>query len=338
LLPWVLEQNLPDAILVLKMKSPNNTQSRRIFLKKSIFAGTVFPILIKNLTSGFANKIAAPLKIHIFSKHLQFLNYEEMSEAAAEIGFDGLDLTVRPNGHVLPGRVEDDLPKAVEAMRKMGLNPLMMVTTVQDATNLTDQKILELAAKLGIQYYRMNWFNYPDGKSIPESILDFQQKMKDLSLLNKKLGLTGCYQNHAGTSLGSSIWELWELLKSSDQQYMGVQYDIRHAVVEGGMSWQNGLRLIQSQIKTLAIKDFKWEKKNGNWIIQDTPVGDGMVDFKTYFKLLKQYQIQVPVSLHLEYPLGGAEHGATKLTCDKKVVFEAMKKDLQKVQELWLQA
>jgi len=320
------------------MKSANNILSRRIFLKNSILAGTVFPILIKNLTSEFGNKMATPLKIHLFSKHLQFLNYGEMSEAAAEMGFDGVDLTVRPNGHVLPGRVEEDLPKAVEAMRKMGLTPLMIVTAVQDAANLTDRKILEVAAKLGIHYYRMNWFNYPDGKSIPESIPDFQEKMKDLSLLNKKLGLTGCYQNHAGTSMGSSIWELWELLKSSDQQYMGVQYDIRHAVVEGGLSWPNGLRLIQSQIKTLAIKDFKWEKKNGAWIVQDTPVGEGMVDFKTYFKLLKQYQVQVPVSLHFEYPLGGAVHGATKLTYDKKLVFEAMKKDLQKVQELWLQA
>lgn len=312
--------------------------SRRIFLKDSILASTVFPILIKNLTSALPNKMAAPLKIHIFSKHLQFLNYGDMSEAAAEMGFEGVDLTVRPNGHVLPGRVEDDLPKAVEAMRKMGLAPLMIVTAVQDGANLTDRKILEVAANLGIRYYRMNWFNYPDGKSMPESIADFQQKMKDLSLLNKKLGLTGCYQNHSGTSLGSSIWELWELLKSSDQQYMGVQYDIRHAVVEGGLSWQNGLRLIQSQIKTLAIKDFKWEKKNGAWVVQDTPIGEGMVDFKTYFKLLKQYQVQAPVSLHLEYPLGGAEHGATKLTCDKKLVFEAMKKDLQNVQELWLQA
>ncbi len=320
------------------MKSTNNTQSRRIFLKNSILAGTVFPILIKNMASEFHNETATSLKIHIFSKHLQFLNYGEMSEAAAEIGFAGVDLSVRPNGHVLPERVEDDLPRAVEAMRKMGLPPLMMVTAIQDAANLTDRKILEVAAKLGIQFYRMNWYKYPDDKSIPESMLDFQQKVKELSLLNKNLGLTGCYQNHAGTSLGSSIWELRELLKSSEQQHMGVQYDIRHAVVEGGLSWKNGLRLIQHQIKTLAIKDFKWENINGAWVVQDTPIGEGMVDFKAYFKLLKQYQISVPVSLHLEYPLGGAEHGATKLTCDKKLVFEAMKKDLQKVQELWQQA
>jgi len=260
-----------------------------------------------------------------------------MAEAAAEMGFHGVDLTVRPNGHILPEQVDKDLPKAVDAMRKMGFAPLMITTAVQDAGDTTDKKVLEVAAKLRFQYYRMNWFNYPDGKSIPESMQFFQQKVKDLSELNKKVGLTGCYQNHAGNSVGSSLWELWELLKNSDHQHMGVQYDIRHAVVEGGLSWQNGLRLIQPQIKTLAIKDFKWEKKNGEWIVVDTPIGEGMVDFKTYFKLLKQYQVNVPVSLHLEYPLGGAERGATKLSCDKQVVFTAMKKDLQKVHDLWKQ-
>ena len=279
-----------------------------------------------------------PLKTYIFSKHLQFLNYQEMAEAAAEMGFDGIDLTVRPNGHVLPGRVESDLPKAVEAMRKVGFAPLMMTTAVQDANSTTDRQILESAAKLRFQYYRMNWFKYPDGKSMPSSIEHFQQKLNELSVLNKELSLTGCYQNHAGNLVGSSLWELWQLLKEADTQYMGIQYDIRHAVVEGGLSWQNGLRLIQSQIKTLTIKDFHWQKENGKWVVQDTSIGEGMVDFKTYFKLLKQYKINVPVSLHMEYPLGGAEHGATKLSCDKQIVFNAMKKDLQKVRDLWQQA
>jgi sugar phosphate isomerase/epimerase len=290
-----------------------------------------------NLFSMVHTSTGSPLKIHIFSKHLQFLNYQNMAEVAAEIGFDGIDVTVRPNGHVLPERVENDLPKVVEAIRKVKFLPLMMTTAVDDASNAKDKKVLEVAAKLGFQYYRMNWFSYPDGKSIPESIQHFQQNVKDLSYLNKDLRLTGCYQNHAGNSVGSSLWELWELLKEADKRYMGIQFDIRHAVVEGGLSWQNGLRLIQPQIKTLTIKDFIWEKKNGEWGVQDTPIGEGMVDFKTYFKLLKQYQINVPVSLHFEYPLGGAQDGATQLSCDKQVVFKAMKRDLQKVHDLWQQ-
>ena len=70
------------------------------------------------------------LEIHLFSKHLQFLNYKDMSEAAKEMGFDGVDLTVRPKGHVLPERVTEDLPRATEAMKHFGLVPKMFSSNV----------------------------------------------------------------------------------------------------------------------------------------------------------------------------------------------------------------
>ena len=319
------------------METQNNNQSRRSFLKNSILAGTFFPLAIENFSSLLQDKTETRLKIYIFSKHLQFLNYKDMAEAAAEMGFDGVDLTLRPKGHVLPEQVERDLPNAVEAMHKVGFAPFIMTTAVEDAENTTDQQVLSTASKLGFQYYRMNWLNYLEGKTIPESIEHFQEVLKNLSELNKKMGLIGCYQNHAGDGMGASIWELWELLRKVDVERLGVEYDIRHAMVEGALSWQNGLRLIQPHIKTITLKDFKWENNNGIWSLHQTPLGEGMVDFKTYFKLLKHYKIQVPVTLHMEYPLGGAEDGAFKLTCDKQIVFNAMKKDLQKAHALWQQ-
>src|ERR1700737_1624160 len=105
------------------METQNNNQSRRSFLKSSILAGTLFPLAFDNISSVLQDKTDTRLKIYIFSKHLQFLNYKDMAEAAAEMGFDGVDLTLRPRGHVLPENVEMDLPKAVEAMHKVGFAP-----------------------------------------------------------------------------------------------------------------------------------------------------------------------------------------------------------------------
>lgn len=319
------------------MESEKCNSSRRNFIRKSILAGSFIPFAAgaTRFATDATHKQAVDLKVHVFSKHLQFLNYNDMAEAAAEIGFDGVDLTVRPKGHVLPERVADDLPKAVEAIRKAGLAHTMMTTAVQDATNVIDRKLLETAAKLKIEYYRMNWLRYPENKSIPEAVVEFQQTIKDLGQLNKKLGITGCYQNHSGNLAGASIWELWDMINKADRQHVGVQYDIRHAVVEGGLSWKNGLKLIQPHIKILAIKDFVWARKNNGYVVENVPLGEGMVDFKSYFALLKQYNINVPVSLHYEYPLGGAEHGGTEISVDKKVVFDAMKRDLSWLHETW---
>ncbi len=281
--------------------------------------------------------------IHIFSKHLQFLNYTDMAEAAVSMGFAGVDLTVRPGGHVTPERVEEDLPKAVDALKKVGLAPNLMTTAVGDAADPIDRRLLTAASRLGFRTYRMKWYQYSKTKTIPEDIQDFQRQIHGLGELNRSLSLTGCYQNHAGLLVGASVWEIWEILKSASTEQMGVQYDIRHATVEGGQSWPNGFRLLQPQIKSITIKDFQWEKKksaatSGKWDVQDVPLGNGMIDFKSYFNLLKNSNLRVPITLHIEYPVGGAEHGATKLSVPQNEVFKAMRRDLSRLKELWQSA
>jgi len=54
--------------------------------------------------------------------------------------------------------------------------------------------------------------------------------------------------------------------------------------------------------------------------------------------MLKDFNIQVPASLHMEYPLGGAESGAKQLTIGQEKVFDAMKSDLLAIRKLWQEA
>ena len=168
-----------------------------------------------------------------------------------------------------------------------------------------------------------------------DSLHFYQEKVKELSEVNQQHNIIGCYQNHAGTKIGASFWEVKQLLEKVNPAYFGTQYDIRHAQVDSGLSWKNGLQLLKDSIKTIVLKDFRWGKVDGKWKVVNVPIGEGMVDFKGYFKLLKSYGLNPPVSLHLEYPLGGAEKGKFEITVDKKVVFDAMKKDLAAIQELW---
>ena len=313
--------------------------TRRNFTKLSAAAIGSIPLMgFNNVLFNTVAKKQEDLTISLFSKHLQFLDYNEMAAAAAEIGFNGLDLTVRPKGHVLPERVADDLPKAVAAMKKYGLNPGMMTTNVWDVDNSEQQQVLKSASTLGFTHYRTGWLTYPEERTIAESQAMFAQQAKKLEVFNKDLGLIGCYQNHAGNHVGAPIWDLPPILSATNNENIGCQYDIRHAVVEGGSSWELGLRQIRPFIKSIVIKDFKWGKVDGNWKPVNTPLGEGMVDFNRYFSLLKKYEINVPVSLHLEYDLGGAEHGASEITIDKKEVFAQMKKDLNFLNNAWRNA
>ncbi len=312
--------------------------TRREFIVKSVQAAGVVPFLHLPLDAMSIDELNEPLSVSIFSKHLQFLDCPSAAAAAAEMGFAGLDLTVRPGGHVEPATVRKDLPDAVQKIRSVGSECSMITTSIESVQNPSDVDIIETAAMAGVKYYRTNWFKYSASTSMPETLEYYTARVKELSLLSKKLRITGCYQNHAGRDVGSSFWEVHTILRDADPEYFGAQFDIRHAVVEGGFSWENGFQLLLPKIKMIVLKDFKWEKSGGKWQIFNTPIGEGMVDFTGYFKKLKKAGVKPPVSLHCEYSMGGAERGDRKITVDPSFVFSTIKKDLNAIQRLWQEA
>lgn len=267
-------------------------------------------------------------KINVFSKHLQWVGYEEMAKITADIGFDGVDLTVRPNGHVEPDKVETDLPKAVEACHKHGVNVEMMTTNITSVNDPNTEKIIKTAGELGIKVYRLGWNKYDFNLSIVRNIENFAKELQKIAELNAKYNIIGDYQNHSGMTGGSPVWDIHMMLEIAQSENLGAQYDIRHAMIEGLKSWELGLRLLAPKIHSIDIKDFEYEKTEKGWDVKNVPLGQGAVDFKSYFKLLNELGVHAPISIHLEYPLGGADHGNKELTIPGEQVIEAMRKDL----------
>lgn len=307
--------------------------TRKDFLTSSILVTAGMALQMK----GFGHSGSTDnkkMKICIFSKHLQWLNYQDMAAAAAEMGFDGVDLTVRVNGHVLPERVTEDLPKAVSAIRKMGLEVFVISTDISDVNDPLTNKVLKTAAELGIFNYRTGWFTYQKDFDIPKNIEIFKSKFIGLQEINRKYGLHADYQNHSGEGFGSSIWDLWLSIKDLDPRYIGSQYDIYHATVAGAYSWPIGLDLIHKYVHTTDIKDFRWELIEGKWHLMPVPLGEGMVDLSKYFSLVKKYKIPGPITLHCDYRSGGSESGATTLTIPGSDVLKAIKKDLTLLKKL----
>ena len=112
-----------------KLFHPIKVMTRKNFLASSFLTAAALSLQSKNLAKtgsfsiqkGSTNIADQKMKICIFSKQLQWLNYQEMATAVADMGYDGIDLTVRKGGHVLPEKVAEDLPKAVEAATKAGI-------------------------------------------------------------------------------------------------------------------------------------------------------------------------------------------------------------------------
>jgi sugar phosphate isomerase/epimerase len=316
--------------------------TRKNFLTSSFLTSAGLTLQLTGLAKPniFSNDSLKPIgnekiKICIFSKQLQWMNYQEMAAAVANMGYDGIDLTVRKGGHVLPERVAEDLPKAVEAANKAGIKILMISTEIEDAKNPLSEKIIKTASSLGIRNYRLQGINYQKDLDIPANLEIIRSKYAGLAALNKKYNIRCDYLNHSGEGFGASIWDLWLTIKDLDPNYIGSQFDIKHSTIAGAYSWPIDFKLIHNYVRTMCVRDFYWDRKNNNtWEIQPAPLGTGMVDFKKYFGLIKQYGIRGPICVMQDYPLGGAEEGAKTLKIPSKDVLAAMKRDLDVLKTL----
>jgi sugar phosphate isomerase/epimerase len=292
--------------------------------------------------AGLANEKRTTPKISIFSKHLQWLGIADAAMLAAEAGYDGIDITVRPGGHVAPERVADDLPKAVEAVRKAGLDVPMITSGIVDARSPYAESVLRTANALNIRYYRWGGLSLDSSKSIQRQIDDDKQQVRDLAALNDKFGECAMYHTHSGAGvLGASIWDLYLLLKDFNPNSVGVNFDIGHATVEGGLGgWINSASLIAPMMRGVALKDFYWEKaSNGHWEPRWCPIGQGMVRFVPFFEFLRKHDFAGPIQLHFEYPeMGGANDGKPTIGISRKEFADAVRRDLNSTRALMIEA
>jgi sugar phosphate isomerase/epimerase len=318
--------------------APQSSCTRRDFVGLVTLAGATLPLVgVSPLTAADSKRPkaakgasgnSAPGTMHVFAKPLQWLDYAGTAAIIAEAGFGGIDFAVRPAGHVVPEKVQDDLPKAVEAAKKAGLKVEMITTAINDPRDKFTEPLLRTAAALGVKFYRLGNFGYDPKLGVWESLQKLKPVIKDLAALNQSLGLHGCIQNHAGVRVGGPIWDLHELVREQDPRWLGVQYDIRHATAEGGLSWPLALKLIAPWVKCTDLKDFKWEQSPGKGVVENVPIGEGIVNFDAYFKLVRELNIAGPKSVHFEYP---PFERATKPLSDaekRPVLLAAMKKDL----------
>ncbi len=312
-----------------------DAEGKRLPNRREFGAGIVAALLAEPIcATGISAVSPAKINLCVFSKHLQWLDYEEMARTAADLGFDGIDLTVRPGGHVEPKQAEKELPRAIKAIRAAGLKTPMITTAITDAADPDSVSVLEAAARQGIGHYRLGYFRYEPEQSISETLALARRKLERLEALNRRLGICGDYQNHAGRFVGASVWDLRELLRDLDPRWLGCQFDIRHATVEGGLSWPTDFRAVEARTHTLVVKDFRWKRIDENWSVENCPIGSGMVRFKEFFELVKASGFSGPVSLHFEYPLGGADHGVRRLEAEPVTVLSAMRRDVGTVRQL----
>jgi len=243
-------------------------------------------------------------QVCFFSKHLPSMDAQRLGKTMKVLGFDGVDLTVRPGGHIDPKRVAQDLPPFVEAVRKEGVALPMITTELLSDADPAARPTFETAASLRIPYLKPGYYRYKFADARQE-LADAGAQFRTLAALAARSGVQLGFHNHAAY-IGGGVWDIVPLVDSLDPAFVGYYFDVRHAMVEGGDGgWRSAFSAAAPRIKMIALKDFYWEKAAAGWRIRDCPLGEGMVKWKPYFAMLAQAGFHGPVSLHLEYEIPG---------------------------------
>ncbi len=254
-----------------------------------------------------------------FSKALPELGWRELGRAVREAGFDGVDLTTRARGHVLPERAADDLPRAVDAIRSQGLTVPMITTDLTSAADPNAKILLHTAARHGVRYFKTGYWHYtsPDVRAHVAATAAALATLADLA---RDCGIEMGFHNHAGY-VGAALWDIAPAMDRLDPRWAGYYFDPRHAVAEGGGgAWKAATHLVAPRLKMVALKDFVWQKTDKGWRIEDRPLGEGAVDWAWFGSALRDANFAGPVSVHLEYEIPAEDH--TRRTID------AAKRDL----------
>jgi sugar phosphate isomerase/epimerase len=255
-----------------------------------------------------------------FTKFLQSMSFDELSDAIAAAGFDGVEVTARAKDSCIhPERAADELPKLHEALAKRGLTIMILTTDVVRADQPHARTMLEAAAKLNIARYRMGFCRYDLQQPILPQLAALQPVFRDLAAMNREIGIAGLYQNHCGADMmGATIWDLHSLIKDYPISELGCVFDIRHAAVEAGEAWPVYYDLMKPHMGAVSVKDFRWNGRKS----QHMPLGKGEVDPR-FFKMLRQSDFAGPISVHVEYlPKADAAENLAAIKTDFATLLE----------------
>lgn len=287
---------------------------RRHFTAASLAAATS---ALLPTTTRAADAPQRGLRYAAFIKYLHALSYDELAEAIAAAGYDGIEATVRQGGYILPENAATELPKLHKALAARDLELTIVTTDILAADQPHAESLLAAAADLGVERYRLGFFRYDLAQPILPQLDALRPTIDGLAALNRRLGIAGMIQNHAGAQfVGATIWDLHSLIKDHPPEEVGCVYDIRHATVEAGEAWPVPYDVIKPHIVATSAKDFVWKGRRS----KSVALGTGQVD-PQFFKTLGKSDYDKPITVHVEYlEREGVEANLAALAADLKTL------------------
>jgi L-ribulose-5-phosphate 3-epimerase len=231
-----------------------------------------------------APPIALPL-LCLFSKAVAKVSYTDMGEIVKQFGFDGVDLTVRPGGHVEPRLSNVDLVRAFESIAGAGLECPMITTGLTSPLDPAALAVIAISGRTSIPLFRVGEWR----ASTPL----YRREIAGLIAIGSRYGIAMALHNYTSENSGETDWNVAETLEGLDPKWCGAYFDPIHH----GENWQQALMPLLPRLRAVAIKDFQITRAG----VVPCPLGEGVMNWERCFSILAAAKFSGPLSLRIEY-------------------------------------
>ncbi|MDA0659838.1 MAG: TIM barrel protein [Planctomycetota bacterium] len=242
-----------------------------------------------------------------FTESFQAWPIPQVCAKFREIGLNGLDLTVRPGGHIEPEKVATELPLAVKSAKEHGIRISMLSTSIGDA-DANAEKILSVAGEHGIRRIKMGYHRYTRFGQLLEEMDESRRRIERIAKLAARFNVLPCVHIHSGALIPSGGSAAYLLLRDVSPTEVGAYVDPMHMTIEGGIDgWRQGLDLLRPWIALSSLKNCIWtangrdEFGQQRWSPKKCPLADGIAPIPDYLQRLREGGYHGLYTLHSEY-------------------------------------
>jgi sugar phosphate isomerase/epimerase len=152
------------------------------------------------------------------------------------------------------------------------------------------KRIADFSAKLGVPVTAMHIGFIPEDPADP----DYDNIVKITQDLCQH-----CERLHLETGQESAEL-LLTFLKDVDKENLAVNFDPANMILYGSGEPIPALELLGKYVKSVHCKDAVWSDQPKNVFGQEMPLGEGDVDFNSFFKILKNLYYDGPLTIERE--------------------------------------
>jgi sugar phosphate isomerase/epimerase len=194
----------------------------------------------------------ADITFTVFTKPWK-MDIPELGRHVAGLGFDGIELPVRPGYPVHPENVAAELPRAARLLADYGLK-------IASIAGPTDEKTIAACAEAGVPVLRICEGIGAD-ESYPEAEARMQRQYDALVPLLDRYGVTLGIQNHCDRFVCNAMG-LRSLIGKYDPKRVAAVWDAAHNALNGEDP-ELALDILWPHLCMVNLKNAFWRRVNG---------------------------------------------------------------------------